>query len=319
MKKSILLIVFITFCILARAQESQTVFNFLRIPVGAHVSALGGENISIADDDATLMTHNPALLQYAGNKTVALGYMRYIGETNVFSANYVSFLSDKATLGVAAQYVNYGKMKQTNTMGDIIGDFSASDLAIGATLSYTLAQRLSGGVTARFIYSSIADYHSTAVAADLGLNYYDEENDFSASIVAKNLGGQLSAYHDEYEKMPADLQVGLTKRFKGTPFRFSLTATDLTHWHYSFFRHLTLGADVFLSKQIYIAGGYSLRRANEMKIVTLNEFGEEEKSSHGAGLTIGAGINLDRFKLNLAYGKYHLSSSSVILNLAFNL
>ena len=28
------------------------------------------------------------------------------------------------------------------------------------------------------------------------------------------------------------------------------------------------------------------------------------------------GINLDRFSLNIAYGKYHVSSSSIILNLA---
>ena len=33
------------------AQESQTAYNFLRLPVSAHASALGGENISLADDD----------------------------------------------------------------------------------------------------------------------------------------------------------------------------------------------------------------------------------------------------------------------------
>ena len=45
----------------------------------------------------------------------------------------------------------------------------------------------------------------------------------------------------------------------------------------------------------------------------------EEESSHGAGLTLGAGINLDRFKLNLAYGKYHVSSSSILINVAYSL
>ena len=42
-------------------------------------------------------------------------------------------------------------------------------------------------------------------------------------------------------------------------------------------------------------------------------------SSHGAGLSLGAGLQLERFKLNLAYGKYHVSSSSVVLNLSFSL
>ena len=44
------------------AQESQTAYNFLRLPVSAHVAALGGENITITDDDATVIFHNPALI-----------------------------------------------------------------------------------------------------------------------------------------------------------------------------------------------------------------------------------------------------------------
>lgn len=46
---------------------------------------------------------------------------------------------------------------------------------------------------------------------------------------------------------------------------------------------------------------------------------EEKGSSHGAGLSFGGGINLNRFHLNIAYGKYHVSSSSIIANLAYTL
>ena len=34
---------------LTKAQESQTAYNFLRLPVSAHVAALGGNNIAITD------------------------------------------------------------------------------------------------------------------------------------------------------------------------------------------------------------------------------------------------------------------------------
>lgn len=301
------------------AQESQTAYNFLRIPVSAHASALGGENITIIEDDATLTANNPALLQSVSDKSISLGYMNYMSGSNIFHAGYAFQASEKATIGIAAKYVNYGKMKQTDASGVILGEFRTSDLSLEGTLSHVLANNLVGGVTAKFIYSNIADYNSTAVAVDLGLNYYNEEKDFSASIVAKNLGGQLSAYDDEFEKLPADLQCGVTKRLIGSPLRISITATDLTKWDYSFFRHLTIGADVILSQQIYIAAGYNFRRAHEMSIASLNSFGEEDESSHGAGLTFGAGINLDKFKINIAYGKYHVSSSSVTVNLAFNL
>lgn len=319
MKKLFFIAIITCFCFIARAQESQTAYNFLRIPMSAHVSALGGDNISVIEDDATLSTSNPSLLQYISNNTVSLGYMNYMNGSNIFHAGYALPLSDKATIAAVAQYVDYGKMKHTDTSGNILGDVRASDLAIGATLSYTLTTNLVGGVTARFIYSDIAGYHSTAAAVDLGLNYYNEANDFSASLVAKNLGGQLSAYDEEFESLPSDLQAGITKRLIGTPFRISITATDLTQWNYSFFRHLCLATDIILSKQIYIAAGYNFRRAHDMSITSLNSFNEQEETSHGAGLTLGAGINLEKFKLNIAYGKYHVSASSVTLNIAFNL
>ena len=77
---------------------------------------------------------------------------------------------------------------------------------------------------------------------------------------------------------------------------------------------MTLGADVFLGQNIYIAGGYNFRRADEMKISE-----GEGDSSHGAGLSIGGGLQLQRFKLNVAYAKYHVSASSLLINATYSL
>lgn len=52
-----------------------------------------------------------------------------------------------------------------------------------------------------------------------------------------------------------------------------------------------------------------------MKIST----SEDEESSHGAGFSVGGGINLERFHLNVAYGKYHVSSNSLMLNVSYRL
>lgn len=319
MKKTLILLFFAIMWQYMRAQESQTVYNFLRLPVSSHAAALGGENVSLIEDDVTLMHHNPALLQNVSDRSVALGYMNYMSGVSDYSASYAFLTGDKAVVGVSAQYLDYGTMKHTDAEGNVMGDFKASDFSLNATLSYALSARLAGGVTARFIYSSIGDYHSTAAAIDLGLNYYDEEKDFSASIVAKNLGGQLSAYNEEYEKMPADLKVGLTKRLIGTAFRVSLTAADLTHWDYSLLRHFTVGADLLITDQIYVAAGYNFRRAHQMSILSPDDAVDDKESSHGAGLSLGAGLSIDRFCLHVSYAKYHASSSSLMVNLGFNL
>lgn len=319
MKKSIFVFFLALIWHYAVAQESQTVYNFLRLPVSSHASSLGGENITIIEDDATLMHHNPALLLNVSDRSVSLGYMNYMSGGGAYSAGYAFHAGEKAVVGVSAQYLNYGTMKEADADGSIIGDFNASDFSLNATLSHRLAERLSGGVTARFVYSSMAGYHSTAAAIDLGLNYYDEEKEVSASVVARTLGGQLSAYNEEYEKMPANLQAGISKRLTGMPLRLSVTATDLTHWDYSFFRHLTIGADLLLSRQIYLAAGYNFRRSHQMAILTAdNDFGDDE-SSHGAGLSFGAGLAIDRFNIHVSYAKYHVSSSSLMVNIGFNL
>lgn len=319
MKKAIFLLLWVGFSLALHAQESQTIYNFLRLPVSSHAAALGGDNISLIEDDAALTIHNPALLASVSDRTLNLGYMNYMGGANMFSAGYAFMQGEKATIDVAAQFLNYGSMKHTNSEGTILGEFNASDLALSGTLSYPLAKNLIGGVTARFIYSKIGDYNSTAAGIDLGLNYYDEDKDFSASIVAKNLGGQLSAYDEEYESMPADLQIGVTKRIIGTPFRISLTAVDLTRWNYALFRHMVVGADLLLSDQIYLSAGYNFRRAHEMKVNTTDSFGDASESTHGAGLSFGGGLTLDSFSLGVSYAKYHVSSSSLMINAAFTL
>lgn len=298
----------------ATAQESQTEYNFLRLPVSAHAAALGGENITLIEDDPALIFSNPALAASVSDRSVGLNYMNYMKGANYLSASYTTILSEKATISGGAQYINYGTMKEVDANNVQTGDFSASDLALSATLAYQLGKNIVGGITAKFIASYIGDYNSLAMGVDLGVNYYDPEREWSLSAVAKNLGGQLKAYEEEYEKMPFDLQVGVTKRLTGAPFRLSATLTDLTHWNNRFVNHLNMGVDIMLSQTIWVGAGYNFRRADEMTILST-----DEESNHGAGLSLGAGIQLERFKLNLAYGKYHVSSNSIIINAALNI
>ena len=296
------------------AQESQTAYNFLRLPVSAHAAALGGDNVTLIDDDAWLMYNNPALLSSVSDKTVALNYMNFMRGVNLAGVAYNRVIKERASVALSANYVNYGQMRYTTAGNQDLGEFSAKDIAVTAYFSYMLTDKLAGGIAAKVLSSSIGHYHSVGVGVDLGLNYYDADRELSLSVVGKNLGGQLKAYDDNYEAMPIDVQIGVSKRLKHTPFRFSATLVDLNHWNYSLMKHFVFGVDAQLSQNIWVGAGYSLRRANEMKVGDA-----DTASSHGAGLSLGAGLQLERFKLNLAYGKYHVSSSSVVLNLSFSL
>ena len=296
------------------AQESQEVYSFLRLPVSAHVAALGGDNITLTDGDATVIFHNPALISNVADKTLNLNLMTYMEGATTASASFVKTYQERATWGVSAQYMNYGTMKETTAENIQTGDFSAKDIALAGSLAYLLSDRISGGITARFISSHIAGYSSAAVAVDLGLNYYDPDHEWSLSAVAKNLGGQVKAYDEDFERIPLDLQLGVTKRLVGSPLRLSATLSRLNNWDQGFIKHLAVGADLLLGEQFYVAAGYNFRRASEMKISE-----NEGSSAHGAGLSIGGGLQLQRFKLNVAYAKYHVSASSLLINATYSL
>ena len=311
MKKHVITLLLLLLALSARAQDSEDVFNFLRLPASAHVAALGGDNISITDDDAALVFHNPALINMVTDRTLNLNMMTYMEGSVTASASFTRAVGERGTWGVQGRFINYGEMKETTATGEQTGTFGARDIALGGTFAYGLAENLSGGITARLVGSYIGNYNALGACVDLGLNYYLPESEWSFSAVARNLGGEIKAYDDDYEKMPLDLQLGVTKRLVGSPLRLSATLTRLNDWQYGLGKHLIIGADLILSEQFYVAAGYNGLRASEMKITT-----NDGEGSHGAGLSLGAGMTLERLQLHVAYAKYHVSSNSLVINIS---
>ncbi len=315
MKKALTVIMVLLQALVLHAQESEEVYTFLRLPVSAHVAALGGDNITLTEDDATLIFHNPSLLSNVSDKSINLNFMTYMQGSVTASASFVKAAGQRSTWGVSGQFISYGSIKETSVNNEQLGTFSPKDIALAGSFAYMLSNRISGGITGRFITSTIGSYTSAAVAFDLGVNYYHEEKGWSVSAVVKNLGGQVKAYDDDFERIPIDIQLGVSKKLIGSPLTFHATMTRLDNWKQAFIKHLNIGADLALGETIYVAAGYNFRRASDMKITA----SDDSVSSHGAGLSVGGGIQLERFKLNVAYAKYHVSAWSLLVNATFSL
>ena len=310
-------------CSMVSAQESSSVFNFLNLPVSSHSTALGGKNISLVEDDISLALQNPALLTGVSDKTVGFSFMTYMQGCNTGAAAYSQQVGKYGNWGVHAQFVGYGSTQETLLSGEIVGEFKPLDFCLAAQYSHLLSERWAGGVTAKFIYSHYGPYTSCALATDLGLNYYDEESDFSLSIAARNLGGQIKSFGNTRDHLPADLEIGFSKSLGHAPIRISLTMVDLTRWTSDdyfttgnklksgsiFMNHFVLGAEYLISDNYYIGLGFNFRRAYEM-----NAAG----SSHAAGLSFGGGVNLKRLKFGIAYAKYHVSAPTLAFTVAYN-
>ncbi len=301
----------IMWAIRIQAQEDNSIFQFLKLPNSAHASSLGGENITVIEDDITMAVQNPALLSSVSNNTINFNYMFYIEGVKVASAAYSRVFGERSSWALTAQFVDYGKMKEVTEENIQLGNFSAKDIAIGGIYCYELSDYWSGGIKANMIYSKYASYNSFAMGVDLGLNYYHQARDFSFSIACRNLGGQLTTFNDRHEKLPVNLQVGITKRLAHAPFRISATLYNLTDWKNSkFLNHCALGLDFVPTETFYLALGYNFQRGDEMKIAG---------SSHWAGITAGGGIQIKRVKLGASYGKFHMNASSFLFNFAMTL
>ncbi len=314
----------------ALAQEYASAFNTLRLPASSHAAALGGQNVTLIEDEPTAGWYNPALYANVSDLSAGLDFMTYAAGSTWMGAHFVKAFGERHTMAVGAQYMNYGKMDETDEAGNTLGQFSAKDIVIGAGYSYLLSDRWTGGANLKIMVSNLADYTALAAAIDVGVNYYDDENDLSVSASLQNIGTQLKAYHDgQRTHLPFTLALGFSKGMAHLPVRFHVTMTDVTRWKSSYYvlpenkdkdksdkvgfgkialNHFVLGLDILPTDYLYLSVGYNFRRAYELKA---------SGSSHLAGLSAGAGVNVKHFKFGVSYAKYHQASNSIMANVGY--
>ena len=308
-----------------QAQSLESSFEFLRLPVSAHSSSLGGHVVSAFDPSPVLFISNPAILSANEGPLLGLNGMTWFSGTTVAGAQFSNLFDERSHYAFNARYVSYGRMKETTPDGTVTGTFTAKDIAIGATWSYMLTDNLSGGATGNIISSRYSSMTSVAIGVDLGLLWFNDSRNISLGLTATNLGGQIKAFENTFQKLPFDVCAGVTWRPEHAPLQFTLSMDNLTRWKSSDFyfvegdsngfgeilkRHISLGADINLTERFYLAMGCNLRTRAEMA----------GKGSKGfTGMSIGTGLRIGKVMFDLSYGKYQVSESSLICNFAFSI
>ena len=172
-----------------------------------------------------------------------------------------------------------------------------------------------------------------AIAADLGVNYYNPESDFSASLVLKNLGGQVKKFNEKYDKLPWDIQLGFTKGLSDVPFRLSVTATNLNKWKLPYlkrsddnsttsplqvkdsftsnlFRHLVFAGEYTPTERIYLGLGYNYKTRTDMSTYSRNLL---------SGFSLAAGMKVRGFGFGVALAQPHSGATTFMLNITTNI
>lgn len=312
--------------------EDNTTYSFLDIPSSAQAMALGGTNVSVISSDVSLVGQNPALLGPEIEAAVGLHYMHYMGSGNFAGVRYAMAAGERGAWSAGIRYLNYGEITRTEADGSVNGTFSPQDLAVDAVYSHDFTDRLRGGITLKLLYSHYEIYEAFAMGADVGLNYYDDEKDLSLSLVLRNMGGQIKRFHDNYDRLPFDIQLGYTQGIGGGPFSISVTAWHLNKWKLPYyehkdddnesdselksgfvsnlFRHLVFGLKYSPSDNFYIAAGYNYKTRTDMSTYKRNFL---------SGFSLGLGLDVKSFSFSAAYSMPHKSASQLMLNVAMNI
>lgn len=314
--------------VMADDAPKTTAYNFLNVPASSHVYGLGGHNLTIIDDDINLVEQNPSLLGTEFDHQVGINYMRYIGDTNFAGLRYGQGISEHGAIAVGIQYFGYGNIQGADIDGTKTGTFNASDMAFSVTYSHDINDRFRGGVTLKYLYSKYETYSAGAVAADLGVNFYDPEHEFSASLVAKNLGGQVKKFNEYKDNLPWDIQVGFSKMLGMAPVRLHVTAYELARWNSPYYkirdvnnpnsdlvkkdsfgsnllRHLVFAVDVLPTENIYLGIGYNYRTRTDMATY---------KRDFMSGLSIGGGLKARAFGFGAAFARPHTGATTFMFN-----
>lgn len=312
----------------ASAQEGEKVFRFLELPSSVRANALGGNNVSVIENDISLVFLNPAALGREMNMNANVNFLSYIADIKVGSAIFGKSIRENNSFAVGVNYIDYGDFKKTTSENEIIGNFSAKDIAVNGIYSHMLTNRLRGGVTAKFITSSYEDYSSVAIGFDVGLSYYNEDQEFSAGLVLKNMGSQISSYNDKRVGLPWDIQLGVSKRLRSAPIRFSVTAVYLTQWNFAnineangidtsddgflktAFKHTILGVDIISSENFWIGVGFNPKVHYDMALQDGNKFG---------GFNAGAGVRIQKFNIGFSLAQYHPSATTYHFSVGFDI
>jgi len=320
------------------------IYEFLNLSNSARVTGLGGNLITVKDDDVSLAYSNPALLNEKMHKALSFNYNFHLADISNGYFGYAHQINKwNATVHGGIQYINYGTFNLTDNIGNTNGTFKASEYALTFGAGKQLYDKLSVGANLKLISSQLESYNSLGIATDIAAYYSDTSGRFGLTLVFKNIGTQLTTYQDgNREPLPFDIQFGISKRLAHLPFRFSIIAHNLQRWNITFddpnstesvfligdgaqdsdnqfrdrvdnlFRHVIFNGEFLFGKGdiMRLRLGYNHFMRRELSVTNFRS---------RSGFAFGLGIKLRRFRYEYGRGYFHFAGGLNHLSISTNL
>ncbi len=286
-------LLFTALFLISNAFAQNNTYDFMRLDMSARAGALGGSFVANSDDPNVIF-YNPAGLKMLSESPISFSFIKHLLDINLASLAYSTEIEGIGRVGGAVEYINYGTFQGATDDAALTNEFGAGEVAFVLGYANELDENFYYGANAKFIYSSIEKYSSSAVGLDLGLHYNIPSSEMSLGFSVLNIGAQLSSYINTKEELPLDVMVGVSKKLEHLPLRLSLDFHRLNKEGENFgsrFKAFAVGAEFILSRVMRLRLGYDNQKRSELKIGSFAGI---------AGFNVGLGLHISDY--NFDYG-----------------
>ena len=314
----------------------ESIFQFLNLTSSSRQVALGGEVLTLIND-VNQPIWNPSTINAELDKQLSINYTNFLAGISVGSASYSQVINRRfGAIHGSIKYLNYGTLIEADENGNETGNFKASDVALSVGYAFNLPwTNIFMGFNGKLVNSTISNFTSNGIAADIAVLYYSPYKSYAFTLVARNIGTQIQTFDGTKEKFPFKVAIGGSYKLRYVPLKWHLTLDNLQQWNLavpnpsnassdlegnitneniSFFtnaiRHLVIGAELFPDSPINLRAGYNFRRSSELKLQNARTF---------SGISFGFGIKMNKLRFNYAFSKYHAATNASTFSLQFDL
>lgn len=313
-------------------------FQFLDLDFSARSMSLGGDFIALKDNDLNLAVANPASITEKMDGALALNHFIYPAGINYGQLAYAKNFEQVGTFTGHLRYVSYGQFTRTDETGVEQGTFTAGDYALGVGYGKSLNKYFSVGANVNLIFSHLESYTAFGFGVDIASTFHNEDKNFTATILARNIGYQVKGYTSgNNEPLPLEVLAGVAYKLKHAPFRFSVMIKDITTWDLTYVDptlqptldqltndtipvptasfvgkmayHTNFGVEVIPSDNFFFRIGFNYQRRDALGIV-------DRKGA--SGFSFGFGLNTKKFEFNYGLAFYSAAGASNVFGITTN-
>ncbi len=292
-------------------------FAFLSANYATRSLAVGGNIISISDNDLSLANDNPAVLTEKMNGMIQVNQSILPTGVNIGAFNY-AFKTKIGTFAPSIKYINYGAFTETDETGKTTGKFYASDYSIGANYGRTINKVIQIGGNLQFLGSNYDHYTAYGICMGFGAIMQHPNQLLSGGFAVRNLGFVFKEFTgNATTKLPIDVQAAFSFKLKHAPFRFTLLGHHLQQWDIVYqdpnarptydaltgdsipvklpgfgeklAHHVNLQVELLASKNFHFRTGFDYHRRQQLKVADRPGL---------AGFSMGFGLKFKKFSLD---------------------